>query len=87
MTAPEYQQDDRSGMSLSVETVPGSVPYTVRTVIRPDGTVTTRRYEGIVSDLPLHWPSSPLTFLSTDLPTSLRASGPQTVLRQSDRPQ
>ena len=54
MTAPEYQQDDRSGMSLSVETVPGSSPYTVRTVIRPDGTVTTRRYEGIVSDLPLH---------------------------------
>ena len=54
VTAPEYQQDDRSGMSLSVETVPGSVPYTVRTVIRPDGTVTTRRYDGIVSDLPLH---------------------------------
>ena len=54
VTAPEYQLDDRSGMSLSVETVPGSVPYTVRTVIRPDGTVTTRRYEGIVSDLPLH---------------------------------
>ena len=58
MAAPEYQQDDRSGMSLSVETVPGSVPYTVRTVIRPDGTVTTRRYEGIVSDLPTSlWPS------------------------------
>ena len=54
VTAPEYQQDDRSGMSLSVETVPGSSPYTVRTVIRPDGTVTTRRYDGIVSDLPLH---------------------------------
>ena len=54
VAAPEYQQDDRSGMSLSVETVPGSSPYTVRTVIRPDGTVTTRRYDGIVSDLPLH---------------------------------
>ena len=54
MTAPEYQQDDRSGMSLSVETVPASVPYTVRTVIRPDGTVTTRRYDGTVSDRPLH---------------------------------
>ncbi len=52
VTAPEYQQDSRSGMSISVETVPGSVPYTVRTLTRPDGTVTTRRYDGIVSDLP-----------------------------------
>ena len=51
VTAPEYQQDDRSGLSLSVETVPGSVPYTEHTRIRPDGTRTTIRREGIVSDI------------------------------------
>ena len=56
VTAPEYQQDDRSGMSLSVETVPGSVPYTERTRIRPDGTRTTIRCEGIVPDISLDVP-------------------------------
>ena len=53
VTVPEYQRDDQPGMSLSVQTVPGSVPYTVRTVTRPGGTMTTRRYDGIVSGLPL----------------------------------
>ncbi len=56
VTAPEYQQDDRSGMSLSVETVPGSVPYTEHTRIRPDGTRTTIRREGIVPDISLDVP-------------------------------
>ena len=56
VTAPEYQQDDRSGMSLSVETVPGSVPYTEYTRIRPDGTRTTIRREGIVPDISLDVP-------------------------------
>ena len=56
VTAPEYQQDDRSGMSLSVETVPGSVPYTEHTCIRPDGTRTTIRREGIVPDISLDVP-------------------------------
>lgn len=56
VTAPEYQQDDRSGMSLSVETVPGSVPYTEHTRIRPDGTCTTIRREGIVPDISLDVP-------------------------------
>jgi hypothetical protein len=37
-------------MSLSVQTVPGSEPYTERTIIRPDGTRTTRRYDGIVTE-------------------------------------
>ena len=53
VTAPEYQRAGQPGMSLSVQTVPGSGPYTVRTVTRPDGAVTTRRYDGIVSGLPL----------------------------------
>ena len=46
-------RESRSGMTFSVENVPGSVPYTEQTIIRPDGTRTTTRYEGIVSDLPL----------------------------------
>lgn len=50
--APEYRQVESGGMSLSVGTVPGSVPYTEHTIIRPDGTRTTIRREGIVSDLP-----------------------------------
>ena len=40
-------------MTLTMETVPGSVPYTEHTVIRPDGTRTTLRREGIVSDWPV----------------------------------
>ena len=43
-------------MSLSVETVPGSVPYTEHTRIRPDGTRTTIRREGIVPDISLDVP-------------------------------
>lgn len=44
------QESDDPAMSLSVQTVPGSEPYTERTVIRPDGTRTTRRYDGIVTE-------------------------------------
>lgn len=44
------QKSDDPAMSLSVQTVPGSEPYTERTVIRPDGTRTTRRYDGIVTE-------------------------------------
>lgn len=51
--APEYQQPEGGGMSLSIETVPGSVPYTEHTIIRPDGARTTIRREGIVTDLPV----------------------------------
>lgn len=40
-------------MTLTMETVPGSVPYTEHTIIRPDGTRTTVRREGIVSDWPV----------------------------------
>lgn len=44
------QESDDPAMSLSVQTVPGSEPYTERTVIRPDGTRTTSRYDGIVTE-------------------------------------
>ena len=44
------QESDDPAMSLSVQTVPGSEPYTERTVIRPDGTRTTRCYDGIVTE-------------------------------------
>ena len=44
------QESDDSAMSLSVQTVPGSEPYTERTIIRPDGTRTTSRYDGIVTE-------------------------------------
>lgn len=44
------QESDDPAMSLSVQTLPGSEPYTERTVIRPDGTRTTRRYDGIVTE-------------------------------------
>ena len=30
--------------------LPGSEPYTERTVFRPDGTHTTRRFDGIVTE-------------------------------------
>lgn len=52
MTGAPYalQESDDPAMSLSVQTVPGSEPYTERTVIRPDGTRTTRRYDGIVTE-------------------------------------
>jgi hypothetical protein len=44
------QEPGEPAMSLSVQTVPGSEPYTERTIIRPDGTRTTRRYDGIVTE-------------------------------------
>lgn len=44
------QESDDPAMSLSVQTVPGSEPYTERTIIRPDGTRTTHRYDGIVTE-------------------------------------
>ena len=49
--APEYQQNEAGGLTLSTGTLPGSAPYTEHTVIRPDGTRTTLRREGIVPDI------------------------------------
>ena len=44
------QASDEASMTFSVETVPGSEPYTEQTRIRPDGTRTTIRRKGIVTD-------------------------------------
>ena len=44
------QASDEASMTFSVETVPGSEPYTEQTRIRPDGTRTTCRYDGIVTE-------------------------------------
>ncbi|MBE6240798.1 MAG: hypothetical protein E7115_04810 [Bacteroidales bacterium] len=49
--APEYQQNEAGGLTLSTGTLPDSAPYTEHTVIRPDGTRTTFRREGIVPDI------------------------------------
>ncbi len=49
--APEYQQNEAGGLTLPTGVVPGSAPYTEHTVIRPDGTRTTIRREGIVPDI------------------------------------
>ena len=49
--APEYQQNEAGGLTLPTGVVPGSAPYTEHTVIRPDGTRTTLRREGIVPDI------------------------------------
>ena len=49
-SAASVQASDEAAMTFSVETVPGSEPYTEQTRIRPDGTRTTVRRKGIVTD-------------------------------------
>ena len=51
--AASVQASDEAAMTFSVETVPGSEPYTEHTRIRPDGTRTTVRRKGIVTDFRL----------------------------------
>ena len=47
----ESQQNEAGGLTLLTGTLPGSVPYNEHTVIRPDGTRTPLRREGIVPDI------------------------------------
>ena len=52
-SAASVQASDEAAMTFSVQTVPGSEPYTEHTRIRPDGTRTTVRRKGIVTDFRL----------------------------------